>query len=545
MQRSRCLAALALTLGACGLKEYPEDCPDVPLAAPAPLQRLSVRDYERTLRSLLGDAAVDDVASVLAALPADLAQEEGAFARQDQRLTQRHVDQTFAVADALAQRAATDGSVRTVAGDACGDTVDDACLSTFVPTFLARALRRPPSPDELERAWELVDDHEGTDRIHAVVFTTLLRPEVLYRFENRGDASEGVVTLTAFEVASRLSYHFWGEPPDEPLLAAAASGGLDTDAGMAEQVRRLFDDPRTQRTIDAFFTEWLHLERGEYGPSPRLGVLAPGLALDGLAAEMRQEALDLVHHTVQQDRTWHHALTTTDSFARTARLAGLYGVDPWDGTSAPPSLPAHERAGLLTRAALLATQDGSTNPFRRGAFVRRLALCQEVPAPPADLPPDALVPPPATPGATTREAFAAKVTGNDCAGCHLLFSDLGYALESYDGLGRYRTEEHLVSDDGQDLGLAPVDASVETFIDAGIEPFADAVALSHAIADSPESSWCLSRQYFRYSARRAEGPQDACRLDAWTARLEADEPLGMWLQQVALDPAFRQRRLED
>jgi len=540
-----------MALAACGRGDEPVDsleCPPdaVPGATIEPLRRLSVDDYERTLRVLFGDEPVDAIEVLVASLPLDSAQAEGAFPRQDQRLGQAHIDGWFDVADALSRRAVTDGTMRVQAGLSCASGIDPTCLDRFVPTFLERAWGRPPSSSELADKRALVDEFGPEDGLRAVVFTTLMSPDLLYHLETGGEEHDGVLTLDAHAFASRLSYHFWGEPPDETLRSAAASGRLDTPEGLAQEVRRLSADLRFQRTIDRFFASWLHLERGELVPGPRLSVLAAGLDTEGLADAMREEVEVLLRDAARSTHaTWYDVLTTRDSFATDERLAAIYGVEPWDGQGVPPQLDPTERSGLLTRAGLLATTDGSTNPFRRGAFVRRLALCQEVPAPPADLPPDALVPPDPGPGATTREVFEAKVDSAECAACHVHFSPLGYALETYDGLGRFRTEEHLVTASGEDLGRAPIDDTVTTAIGTTSESIAGAVELSDRIAESRAAHACLARQYFRFSYRRDETEADACVIERWTDRVAEGEPLREWFRQVALDPRFRLRALEE
>lgn len=515
------------------------------VALAAPLQRLSVHELEAAVTSVFGPAGGDVAADALAGLPEDDLEEEGAFPRQDQRVTGRHVDGFFAVADALAQATAADGALRQRAGGACAEGIDPGCVEAFVPVFLERALRRMPSEAEVGDALALVDEMGGgADGVHAVVFTTLMAPDFLYRFENRGAVDGDVQTLTPFELASRLSFHFWGEPPDQALFDLAATGDLTRPEVYAEEVDRLFSDPRTDATLASFFGEWFHLERGRYSASPRLDALAGDVALDGLAAEMREETLDLVTWIVRSDEgTWDDLLTSDLSLARTSRLAGLYGVEPWDGTGSPPRFPAGQRAGLLTRSGVLQSADGSTNPFRRGAFLKRLVLCDGLPPPPADLPPDALSPPEVEEGATTRQAFAAKVVDEPCATCHQGFSALGYALEAYDGLGRFRTEERLVTTGGEDRGTAAVDATVEVSIDGPAEVIDGPVALSQAIAATSKSSWCLSRQYFRFAFRRTERPDDRCTLERWTAAIEAGQPLGAWLRAVALDRSFKTRKI--
>lgn len=529
-------------------RSAPVQCDDGTAPSVAPLHRLATTEYVASLRALFGDAPVGALGSVLDALPPDTAADETFFARQDHRLSDRHVDGYFRVADALAAAALEDGALRARLGGACEAAIDLACLDRFVPTFLARALRRPPEADELADARALVEELGDPEAaLHGVIFTTLMAPDFVYRFENRGSARGGVVTLTAHELASRLSYHFWGAPPDEALLDAAESGALDTPDGYARQVERLFADPRTEATLVRFFAEWMHLSRGDFEPSPRLEVLRDDLELSGLVQEMRAEVEALfVHALHDEDATWRDVLTSRESFARDPRLADIYGVAPWNGEGARPLLPEGERSGLLTRAAMLFSPDGSTNPFRRGVFVRRALLCDAVVPPPADLPADALTPPPVQPGASTRDAFEAKVADEPCASCHAQFSPLGYALEAFDGLGRFREEERLVTTEGDALGVASVDTVVFPRVEGhDATVVGTAVELNERIAESEKSSFCLSRQYFRFAYRHQEEGADHCTIRAWTRAIEGGQSLRDALRSIALDPHFRQRQLED
>jgi len=511
-------------------------CEGDPVAPPAPLARFGASEYENNLRALFGDAPIDALAEPLAALPKDDPEEEGAFGRQDARLFERHVETWFRIADTLAQRAAADPSIL---GTDCADA---ECLARFL---LPRAFRRPASDEEIAGALAAASDFSGSEELHAVVFTTLMAPDFLYRFENRGREQDGVVNLTAYELASRLSYHFWGGPPDERLLEAAASGALETEEGYADEVERLYADPRTTASIHRFFEEWLHLERGELVSSPRLDALYDG-ATDGLAQAMHDEVLALIDHELSTGGDWRDVLTSNESFASDPRLADLYGVEPWDGEGEPPTFPEGERSGLLTRAGMLVSADGSTNPFRRGVLVRRAILCDHVNPPPGELPADALTPPDVRPGQTTRDVFEDKVAEEPCASCHAQFSPLGYALEAYDGLGRFRMDEHLITATGEDLGFAAVDADVLPAVDDDdASRVSGPVELSARIAESDKANQCLARHYFRFTYRRFEAEADGCTLLGWSEALEDGATLADALRTVALDPVFRQRRLDE
>ena len=525
----------------------PIDCRGPAEPGVAPLGRFAADEYVAALRGILGEAVVADLAGPLGNLPPDEPVEEGGFTRHDDRVSERHVDTYYDVADAAARRVAADAAVRAeLVGECARAGVDADCMRSFVPAFLRQAYRRPATDAEIDAAMALVDELPGTEGLHAVVFTTLMSPDFIYRFENRGTVEGDVVVLTSFELASRLSYHFWGTPPDDELLRAAEAGELETEAGYAAQVERLYEDPRTDQTIATFFSEWLHIDRGEYGDNPRLEVLRGDVAVDGLGAEMTEEVRDLLRFHLERGDGWMDVLTSPLSFARTDRLASIYGVPAWDGSSEPPTLPAGERSGLLTRAGMLFTTDGSTNPFRRGIFVRRTILCDSVPPPPDSLPADALQPPDLEPGASTRDAYAAKVVNEPCASCHASFSPLGYTFEAYDGLGRFRTEEHVVSATGEDFGFVPVDATAVAAVEPDdTRPVSGPVELTERLAGSDKPNECFARQYFRFTHRREETRADACTVGSLAAQLTDGASMHEALRTVALEPAFRQRRLED
>ncbi len=522
---------------------------DQPSAVVAPLARLSSTEYARTLEALFGPELVAEVASSLEIIPVDTAEVEDDFSRTDQRLSPAHVRGYFQVADAIAQRVAGDAGLRAAfVGECARARVDDSCLEGFVPDFLRRAFRHEPSPEEVERVLGSARDQTGADKVHAALFVSLMAPDFLYKLENRGQARDAyTLELTAFELAARLAYHFWEAPPDDELLTAAGSGDLLTESGYQQQVERMARDPRTEETILRFFDEWLHLKTAPYTSSPRLEALRDGIDTAGLHEAMEAEVHAMLRYHLAQGGVWTDVLTSNLSFAEDPRLAAIYGVEAWDGENAPPELPAGERSGILTRAALLATSDGSTNPFRRGATLRRSVLCDGIAPPPNDLPADALQPPEPVPGATTRQRFEQKVADEPCATCHALFSDVGYALEAYDGLGRFRAMERLITTGGEDHGTAPIDTVATVYIDSREEdPVSGPVEMSERIAASPKANRCFATRYFHYTYRRTETQAaDRCAIESLTERLDEGMPMREALRAIALDETFRLRELED
>src|SRR6185436_9585692 len=180
------------------------------------------------------------------------------------------------------------------------------------------------------------------------------------------------------------------------------------------------------------------------------------------------------------------ALLTSDlSFARDARLAKLYGVAAWNGTGAPPSLPAGQRAGLLTRALFLSTGTANTRPIMKGVFVRTNVLCDTIPPPP---PGANAKPPELGPNMTTRESVEAitEMPKTTCAGCHAnLINPLGYATEDFDALGRFRSAQRLFDGSGAETGTKPIDTRVVPQVNLGDQtPAATPAELMSLVAAS-------------------------------------------------------------
>ena len=234
----------------------------------------------------------------------------------------------------------------------------------------------------------------------------LLSPSFIYLVEHGAEPVTGrpaVASLSPFEVAARLSYHFWQTMPDRELFEAARTGALHTAEGYRTQVDRLFADPRTPATIDQFFQDAFKL-----ADVPRLDQLngdpvfkafaGPDLPAASLHTAMADEVLALLrHHTWETPGRFADLLTSDLSFARAPELARLYGLPPWTGRAARPQhFPPAPRPGLLTRAAFLVSGTTSTRPIMKGVFVRHTLLCDEIPPPPNNA---AATPPPTRPPA--------------------------------------------------------------------------------------------------------------------------------------------------
>jgi hypothetical protein len=538
-----------------GVPPLPQDCDPAARASATPLRRLGRVEYLNTLRDLLEPAGlaaeIDGIASQTDQLPPD-GENEHLFSGMDSRVTQRHVDAFYGIADTLAKRLTEDaGSLESLAGACTGDAEPtEGCVSDFLASFGGRAFRRPLTSAEVSRYLELRTAGTPTSEVfRGVLFTLLLSPDVLYHLEIQGEpttAAPEVLALTGHEKASRLSYLFWRTMPDAELSAAAEAGDLDTDQGYQEAAERVFTDPRTRQTIATFWGEWLGLSGfAGFIDGLQFEAFAEGVdADDALAAAMTEETHALIDHfTWDTAGSYRDVLTSRLFVSESTELAALYGIAPWSGSGDPPSLPAAERSGLLTRAAMLVEGNAVTNPIKRGASILKQMLCEEI-DPPSDLPAEALALPMTDPTLSTRARFEAKTSPGECRGCHSVINPLGFSLEVYDALGRFRTEERVYADDGELLSTMNVDPSVDVSLGDVVTPVSTPVEFSEAIAASQAAYQCLARQYFRFALRRDETAADACTVGAIRDQSLDGGSLAATLRSVALIPSFRERVME-
>jgi hypothetical protein len=465
---------------------------------PRPLLRLTRREYNNTVRDLLGDSThpADE-------FPDDrdrsfLFRRAGLVATQD-------ADLLRSTAEALASKAiGTPSSVLP-----CDpSTGEDACAAKFISDFGKRAFRRPLSTAETMRLTALYQNARTAQgmtfnqAIETLLEGILQSPAFLYHWESPYDAPKlvgGVVQLGAYAVASRLSYFIWGSMPDQALFDAAAADKLTSDADIAAQARRMLADDKAKDAAAAFFREWLEIDQIE--PLPKDAEAYPDYN-DELKTAMVSGTEAFARNVLFESGGKLETLFTANYTFSNQLLGKVYGNAATGTDVAKTPLDTTQRLGLLTEPSFLTlagSPDGS-NPVKRGKAVYQKLLCGELPPPPPNVPPAK----PASAGGTTRQRFT-EHDMNPCAtACHQLMDPIGYAFEHYDGIGRYRT-----MDNGQ-----AVDSTGTLTIDGAAKPFADAVDLSKILSTSDTVRGCFSKQWFRFAVGRSETDSDAPSLAA-------------------------------
>jgi hypothetical protein len=366
------------------------------------------------------------------------------------------------------------------------------CGQQFVATFGKAAFRRPLTSDENTRMVSFFQTARSTydfkTAIGMVIQAFLQAPQFLYRVQLGGaDPQGGFVSLTSYEVASRLSYLLWDTMPDKSLITAADAGQLGTADQVEQQARRLLADPRAHTSVANFHRQWLRFSRLD-------GMVKDPAAFPEWSAAMDQAMIDSVKRFVEHEfwdmGTLDSFLTDNHVYVNDA-LAPIYGV-PAPGSSALTlvAADANQRAGIMTQAGLLAgfAHEVYDSPVLRGVFVLDRLLCA-APSPP---PPGVNLTLPATINGpqTTRQMFEQGHEQGACAGCHKQIDGIGFGFESYDAIGKWRT-----TDNGQ-----PVDHTGTVTGTADLNgPYDGAVELANKMAQSPGVQSCVASKWLGYA----------------------------------------------
>lgn len=497
-------------------------CAEDPEPPPRLLRRLTHGQYDASVQAVLAT----DQAPGEAFAPDDVS---GWFDNHADALKVSALlaDQYRSTAEALAAQAPLEALLP------CDPDLDgpSACALQFIDEVGYAAFRRPLAETDLLRyhgLWSSVASEDGFSEGLRWVLTAMLQsPHFLYRMElGEPDGGERF-RLTDWELASVLSYTLWDSPPDTTLMAAAAAGELQDVAGRADQVARMRDDPRLADQASRFVDDWLHLDQLAY-VAPDADAY-PGFT-DTLRDDMRGETHRLVADVVRTDGTLADLILAEQGY-RTDALADWYDLPAGNGAADADgfrevTLDGDTDVGLFTQGSLLTTHalPESSSPVHRGVVIRERVLCQELAPPP---PNQDVSTPPVDPDQSTRDRFEQHTSDPACTGCHDLIDPLGFGFESYDGVGRWRTDDegHAIDDSGAITATA---SSNGTF--SGVRE------LSEQLAASPDVGACVVEMWLTWATGQDDQECAAEALFAGTtpAELGLVAPLEALLAQEGL-----------
>jgi hypothetical protein len=504
-------------------------------AAPSWIRRLSAQEIGNAVEDIVGFRP-----AALAQLPRDKQDYSYDRVAQAQTVTAAHLEAFTAIAEEIAAwltppRLATLVRPCAAAQPLAADGPELAskrrpCVEALVDQLGPRVLRRPLAAAKRAALLSLYAAAGSySDGLRMVVQGLFSAPEFLYVIEEGKPVPgrAGLFALDDGEIATRLSLFLCETVPDPPLLAAAAAGALHLPEQIAGQAERLFDLPCARRAVARFFKQWLKVEK------------VAGLVRDTQLFPRFDESTRLAMAREQERFTeavvWGLGGRLADLFTAAFTfvdrdLAPLYDLAFGDDQPHRVELPP-QRRGLLTQPSLLAvtSTQRETSPVQRGAFVLKELLCQTLPRPPDEL---NVSPPVEVPDTTTRSRWERHSADPACSVCHQLIDPIGFAMEDFDPIGRYRTTD----------GAQPVNSTGGLpLLGIASGKLQGAAQVGAAIAGSQELAACFARQWLRFGLGRLDGPADARALWDLGEGLRAPTPLRSALLSLARTFAFRHR----
>lgn len=408
------------------------------------VRRLTKTEYGNTLHDLFGvDPAIAD------GLPDEVSGEgylnslSPLQMEQYLLVAQKVLDQVLASEDG----AATEMQKRLL-GDPPEDESDARASARRVAKSLARrAYRRPPSDAELEVLLNVFDlgkenDLSYTASAGLMIKAMLVSPQFLFITPAEDvDLEAGIVPLDDYQLASRVSFLLWSTMPDDELMALADSGKLHEPPILQAQVTRLLMDPRSRALFDGFGAQWLglgDLHERTFDPDK----------FPQMTAEMRSAMYDevrLFFESVVRDNQNVVELIDCDYTFLNENLATIYGLEKtvFGPEMRKVQLSDGNRGGIMGMPGVLAATSfpNRTSPVKRGVWVLERVLGDHVPSAPPDVPSLEIQDKETVANLTLRERTELHRTNPVCANCHKILDPIGFGLENFDAIGRWRDQD--------------------------------------------------------------------------------------------------------
>ena len=355
-------------------------------------------------------------------------------------------------------------------------------LKQFCARFAEYAFRRPLD-DELRDRYVERPFASGVDpevAVNRCLLLVLKSPRFLYREIGGPPATSN----DPYSVASRISFGIWDSPPDDVLLQAAAAGQLMTQNEVRSHALRMVSDDRARSKVRDFLMRWMKVDQ-----VPDLGKDSSGYPdfSPEIAHDLRTSLELTIHDLLSSDGANYQQLMLSDQLYLNGRLAKFYGADlPPDAEFQKVSFEPQERAGILSHPYLMSdfAYTNTSSPIHRGVFIARSVLGRSLRPPPEAVTPLA---PSLQPDLTTRERVALQTKPESCQSCHSMINSLGFSLEHFDAVGRFRKEEN---------GRPIVSTGSYRTREGNLVEFRGVRDLAKFLADSPETHGAFVEQFF-------------------------------------------------
>ena len=416
-------------------------------------------------------------------------------------------------------------------------TVTEAATQNL-QAFLPRAFRRPVTQEEVARYVQLVEEaHKNglsfAESMGISLQAILISPDFLFRVEG-GRRQEGQIEmLDDFALASRLSYFLWSSCPDEELFELAQAQRLHEPEVLKAQTLRLLNDPRSEALVKNFSGQWLGLRKlatSDVDPDTKL---FPEFTRE-IRDDLWRETELFFGSIVQENRSIFELLTGRYTFLN-EQLARYYGID---GVQGPEfrrvELGDRHRSGVVTHGSILTltSYPNRTSPVKRGEWVLSVLLGDAPPPPPPTVP-NLEQTTAKNPNLSFRETLELHRTDPGCASCHKVMDAIGFGLENFDAIGRWRTEDQGRPVDS--AGMLPDGTKINSADDL----------VNVLIGRRDEFARHLTEKMMTFAIGRGMDWYDRCAIDGILQQIEQDDRFSSLVLGVVNSAPFQSQKLQN
>ena len=410
-----------------------------------------------------------------------------------------------------------------------------AAVRDNLKPFVPQAFRSKVTAGDIEKYVKIADlvleDNASFERaMQVAIQAVLVSPRFLFRIEQDAPAKGPVAVrdLDEFELASRLSYFLWCSQPDAELLKLAGEGRLKKPIVLKAQVKRMLKDPKSDALVEDFVGQWLQLRNLETISMDRKQFPE----FRDVRSAMRRETELLFTNIMREDGSILELLNANYTFLNEP-LAKLYGIEGVKGDEFQRvSLEGSPRGGLLGQASILTVTSNPTrtSPVKRGKWILENLLAAPPPPAPANVPSLEAQKEETKKTASLRERLELHRANPACAACHQLMDPLGFGLENFDAIGKWRDKDHD----------SPVDPKGEL---PGGRTFSGPVELRQILLErKAEFRRCVATKLLTFALGRGLEYFDECTLNTITAKMEQeDDKFSVLVLEIVNSAPFRQR----
>ncbi|MEY4379376.1 MAG: hypothetical protein RLZ85_1257 [Verrucomicrobiota bacterium] len=410
--------------------------------------------------------------------------------------------------------------------------------STILRNFARLAYRSPVTEKDIEKNLALFDRSAARGEnfetsMKLALKAVLVSPRFLFRIE-QDHVEPGIRPVTDHELAVRLSYFLWNSTPDAELNALADAGKLNQPEIIKAQLKRMMADPKSASFLLTFTEQWLGTKAvGDTVPASPEAKDSKGIYSKEIGADLRTEALSLMNYLVRDNHSLLELISADYTFLN-GRLADYYGISGVRGDQfRKVALADGRRGGVLGLGAVqMLTSPGTrTSPVLRGSWVLGTLLGTPVPAPPPNVPSLDSAGGKKSRSLSLREKLAVHREDATCASCHNVIDPIGFSLDHFDRLGRWRD----VDEKGK-----PIDATGKT---AEGKSFDGIAGFKTLILDRKHDfARQVTAKMLGYALGRSLGDRDDGTIEGIVNRLEANDfKAQTLLEEIVLSTPFRNR----